>query len=219
VKARTRVGCHPSDSLRESAESDTSLPTHGHSDPTARTMSCVEQSEAASGLLKPDPSRRCGCSKEEPPPTGQYPPTGERRGAVPADRAASATEQYPPTEKEPPHARADDGKAEPWLACCCTRRLGCFARRRRLPARDDWSTTSSSSTTRWRSPRPRASSEVDIVPTTLPRGGPLAAVRSLTDQLIELPVVALTASPSADDVIAYADAGWWRGSRATRDAR
>jgi len=50
-------------------------------------------------------------------------------------------------------------------------------------------------------------SEVDIVLYDVTAGGPLAAVRALTDQLIELPVVALTASPSADDVIAYADAG------------
>lgn len=50
-------------------------------------------------------------------------------------------------------------------------------------------------------------SEVDIVLYDVTAGGPLAAVRALTDQLIELPVVALTASPSADDAIAYADAG------------
>ena len=50
-------------------------------------------------------------------------------------------------------------------------------------------------------------SEVDIVLYDVTAGGPLAAVRALTDQLIELPVVALTASPSTDDVIAYADAG------------
>jgi DNA-binding NarL/FixJ family response regulator len=50
-------------------------------------------------------------------------------------------------------------------------------------------------------------SEVDIVLYDVTAGGPLAAVRALTDHLIELPVVGLTASPSADDVIAYADAG------------
>jgi DNA-binding NarL/FixJ family response regulator len=50
-------------------------------------------------------------------------------------------------------------------------------------------------------------SEVDIVLYDVTAGGPLAAVRDLTDRLIELPVVGLTASPSADDVIAYADAG------------
>jgi DNA-binding NarL/FixJ family response regulator len=50
-------------------------------------------------------------------------------------------------------------------------------------------------------------SEVDIVLYDVTAGGPLATVRALTDQLFELPVVALTAPPSADDVIAYADAG------------
>jgi DNA-binding NarL/FixJ family response regulator len=50
-------------------------------------------------------------------------------------------------------------------------------------------------------------SEADIVLYDVTAGGPLAAVRALTDQLIELPVVGLTASPTADDVIAYADAG------------
>jgi DNA-binding NarL/FixJ family response regulator len=50
-------------------------------------------------------------------------------------------------------------------------------------------------------------SEVDIVLYDITAGGALTAVRALTDQLVEAPVVALTASPNADDVIAYADAG------------
>jgi DNA-binding NarL/FixJ family response regulator len=49
--------------------------------------------------------------------------------------------------------------------------------------------------------------EVDIVLYDVTAGRPIAAVRALTDQLVEVPVVALTASPTADDVIAYADAG------------
>ncbi|TCM35971.1 response regulator transcription factor [Kribbella sp. VKM Ac-2568] len=50
-------------------------------------------------------------------------------------------------------------------------------------------------------------SEVDIVLYDITASGALSAVRDLTDQLVEVPVVALTASPSANDVIAYADAG------------
>ena len=50
-------------------------------------------------------------------------------------------------------------------------------------------------------------SEVDIVLYDITAGGALAAVRALTDQLVEVPVVALTASPNADDVIAYVDSG------------
>jgi len=41
-----------------------------------------------------------------------------------------------------------------------------------------WSTTSSSSTTRWRSAETACSSEVDIVLYDVTAGGPLAAVRS-----------------------------------------
>jgi DNA-binding NarL/FixJ family response regulator len=48
---------------------------------------------------------------------------------------------------------------------------------------------------------------VDIVLYDIGTAGPLAAVRALTDQLVELPVVALTASSNPDDVIDYADAG------------
>jgi DNA-binding NarL/FixJ family response regulator len=51
------------------------------------------------------------------------------------------------------------------------------------------------------------SSEVDIVLYDVTGARALPAVRDLTDQLGEVPVVALTASPSANDVIAYADAG------------
>lgn len=50
-------------------------------------------------------------------------------------------------------------------------------------------------------------SEVDIVLYDITAGGALTAVRALTDQLVEVPVVALTASPNADDVIAYVDSG------------
>lgn len=50
-------------------------------------------------------------------------------------------------------------------------------------------------------------SAVDIVLYDITAGGALAAVRNLTDQLVEVPVVALTASPNADDVIAYVDSG------------
>lgn len=50
-------------------------------------------------------------------------------------------------------------------------------------------------------------SEVDIVLYDITASGALSAVRDLTDQLIAVPVVALTASPDADDAIAYADAG------------
>ena len=49
--------------------------------------------------------------------------------------------------------------------------------------------------------------EVDIVLYDVTAGRALAAVRALTDHLVEVPVVALTASPTADDVIAYADSG------------
>ena len=50
-------------------------------------------------------------------------------------------------------------------------------------------------------------SEVDIVLYNITASGALSAVRDLTDQLVAVPVVALTASPDADDAIAYADAG------------
>ena len=50
-------------------------------------------------------------------------------------------------------------------------------------------------------------SEVDIVLYDITASGALSAVRDLTDQLVAVPVVALTASPDADDAIAYADAG------------
>lgn len=50
-------------------------------------------------------------------------------------------------------------------------------------------------------------SEVDIVLYDITASGALSAVRDLTDQVLDVPVVALTASPDANDVIAYADAG------------
>jgi DNA-binding NarL/FixJ family response regulator len=51
------------------------------------------------------------------------------------------------------------------------------------------------------------SAGADVVLYDVSAGRPLTAVRALTDELVELPVVALTDSPGPDDVIAYADAG------------
>jgi DNA-binding NarL/FixJ family response regulator len=51
------------------------------------------------------------------------------------------------------------------------------------------------------------SAEVDIVLYDVTPARPLTAIRALTDELVDVPVVALTASAGADDVVAFVDAG------------